>query len=140
MFFSPKTAEASDLRLFISTDRPSYELNSSQIIVSIYLENVNTRPVYVQKRFDLASLLDFELTSPTNGTLQYNRISAQYIDEKIVLQPHEKLSTTIDLKMITFYDYNNSKFEWQRGNYSVQFKYLLTEPDIYSNILMFEIK
>jgi len=129
-----------DLKLSLLMDYTTFQKNTSNIELTLILENIKDASIYVEKRFDLGSNLKIELTSPKGNQLRIIVESGNHKIERKLLGSNEVKEIKINLKDLIIY--NESKiFEWDEyGIYEIRGVYTtLSNERIDSELLHFEI-
>ena len=149
-FLLASDATWDDLELSIEYKNGVYINFSNEIKINVKLKNKSNETVKIDKIFSLAYNLRILISLPTNESKElfiehgdYNKI------EKVYIEPDEFQEIILNLndKYLKYYYMNESQnnieefkfINYGTGKYGIQIKYISTQPEIYSNIIEFEI-
>lgn len=131
-----------DMKLKIDSDKESYNLNTSEILITAHFINVAKEPIKIQEGFDKGWNIEYNLTSPSNEKFYLSKGGPDIDYKKIVINPDDYFKYKFNLFNLSFYysgeDFSyKEKYNWNETGiykFSMGVKY-----PVYSNEIEFEI-
>ena len=144
-----RDGESEDLDLSISMNNRVFS-KESNIIINVKLENIAEESIKVNEIFTIASNIKIIITPPDNTIKEIFPEHGDFIEqEKLTLKPNDFMETSFDLNdpNLQYYYKNGSinkiedfnLLDCNRGLYKIKVKYVSVNPEIYSNVIEFEI-
>ena len=125
-----------DIQLIIQMDKNNFNINSSNINITIKIINNLPKKISIYK--DYRNRITEEIITPYNSSLIKINID-DFSKERLTLQEKETKEFSINLKERTF-NLNNDRFNWNiTGKYTIRYKYRDIEDTFYSNYIEFNI-